>query len=275
MRSIILCIALAGCLALAKAHSYHMGNCPTVEPMHGFQMNRFLGIWYVIQKTSTASKCISYNYTRGEEPGEYLITQDSDHPVLGLTPLKHEYHYTGELSVPEPSTPARMQVRFPLSVAGSASHIIFTTDYDNYAGIFTCQKLAFAHRQSATILSRRRDLDRDTIDNIKAKLSSYGVDPYDLSIISQSGCPRGNDTLDINIDPSTFTAESLGSAVRKAGEKIGDGVQWVASAGSKVYHKIAGTEESTTPSKSEETHRVVPMMKDSGKYETNEVEWIP
>ncbi|XP_014606191.1 PREDICTED: apolipoprotein D-like [Polistes canadensis] len=275
MRSIILFIALAGCLALAKAHSYHMGSCPIVEPMHGFQMNRFLGIWYVIQKTSTASKCITYNYTRGEEPGEYLITQESDHPVLGLTPLKHEYHYTGELSVPEPSTPARMQVRFPLSVAGSASHIIFTTDYDNYAGIFTCQKLAFAHRQSATILSRHRDLDKDIIDNIKAKLSSYGVDPYDLSIISQSGCPRGNDTFDINIDPNTFTAESFGSAVRKAGEKLGDGVQWVASAGSKVYHKIAGSEESKTASKPEETHRVIPVMRDSGKYETNEVEWIP
>lgn len=44
---------------------------------------QFLGVWYVIQKTSTASKCISYNYTRGEEPGEYVITQDSDVPVLG------------------------------------------------------------------------------------------------------------------------------------------------------------------------------------------------
>ncbi|XP_043678351.1 apolipoprotein D-like [Vespula pensylvanica] len=274
MRSIVLYIALAGCLTLAKAHTYHMGSCPIVEPMHGFQMNKFLGIWYVIQKTSTASRCITYNYTRGEEPGEYLITQDSDHPVLGLTPLKHEYHYTGELSVPELSTPARMQVRFPLSVAGTASHIIFTTDYDNYAGIFTCQKLAFAHRQSATILSKRRDLDKDIIDRIKAKLSGYGVDPYDLSIISQNGCPHDNDTFDINIDPNTFTAESFGSAVRKAGEKLGDGVQWVAHAGSKVYHKITGTEESTT-SKPEETHRVIPVMRDSGKYETNEVEWIP
>ncbi|KAI4493147.1 hypothetical protein M0802_009564 [Mischocyttarus mexicanus] len=275
MRSIILCIALAGCLSLVKAHSYHMGSCPLVEPMYGFQMNRFLGIWYVIQKTSTASKCITYNYTRGEEPGEYLITQDSDHPVLGLTPLKHEYHYTGELSIPEPSIPARMQVRFPLSVAGSASHIIFTTDYENYAGIFTCQKLAFANRQSATILSRRRDLDKDIVDKIKAKLSGYGVDPYDLSIISQNGCPRGNDSLDINIDPSTFTADSLGNAVRKAGEKLGDGVQWVANAGSKVYHKISGTEESTTPPKLEDTHRVIPMVRDSGKYEANDVEWIP
>lgn len=29
--------------------------------------------------------------------------------------MKHEYHYIGELSVPEPSTAARMEVRFPLS----------------------------------------------------------------------------------------------------------------------------------------------------------------
>lgn len=35
--------------------------------------------------------------------------------VSGLTPLKHEYRYTGELTVPEPSTPALMNVNFPLS----------------------------------------------------------------------------------------------------------------------------------------------------------------
>ncbi|XP_031832220.2 apolipoprotein D [Nomia melanderi] len=270
MRALSLFLLLAGCFALTRAHSYHMGECPLVEPMQGFQMNRFLGIWYVIQKTSTASKCITYNYTRGEEPGEYVITQDSDHPVLGLTPLKHEYHYTGGLSVPEPSIPARMQVRFPLSVAGSASHVIFSTDYENYAGVFTCQKIAFAHRLSATILSRHRELDKSYVDKIRQKLSNFGVDPYDLSIISQAGCPKGNNTLDINVDPNTFTAESLGNAVRKAGEKLGDGVQWVANAGSKVYHKLAGSEEKSTSKPEANTRAAI-----SGVFETNEVEWIP
>nr|XP_003703611.1 PREDICTED: apolipoprotein D-like isoform X1 [Megachile rotundata] len=262
-------IFLAGCFVFAKAHTYHMGGCPIVEPMQGFQMSRFLGVWYVIQKTSTASKCITYNYTRGEEPGEYVITQDSDHPMLGLTPLKHEYHYTGELSVPEPSTPGRMQVRFPLSVAGSASHVVFLTDYDNYAGIFTCQKLAFAHRQSATILSRHRELSKVYVDQIRERLSSFGVDPFDLSIVPQTGCPRNNDTFDINVNPNTFTSESLGNVVRKAGEKLGDGVQWVANTGSKVYHKLAGDEQNTT--KPEDKAGV-------GTYkevDTNEVGWIP
>lgn len=235
-------------------------------------MSRFLGLWYVIQKTSTGSKCITYNYTRGEEPGEYVITQDSDHLILGLTPLKHEYHYTGQLTVPEPSTPGRMEVRFPLNVAGSASHVIFLTDYDTYAGIFTCQKLGFAHRQSATILSRTRTLDQFEVDKIRQRLSLSGVDPYDLSIISQSGCPQGNNTLDINIDPNTFTSENFGNVVRKAGEKIGDGVQWIAQTGSQVYHKIAGTEETKTESTAAPNGRV---LNNGERMETNEVEWIP
>ena len=111
MRSLIVCAVLASFLVIVNAHSYHMGACPIVEPLSGFQMSKvkkikimshrldttkknnfnvfiiflfqFLGSWYVIQKTSTASKCISYNYTRGEEPGEYFIIQDSNHPVLG------------------------------------------------------------------------------------------------------------------------------------------------------------------------------------------------
>ncbi|XP_017754274.1 PREDICTED: apolipoprotein D-like [Eufriesea mexicana] len=269
MRTVFSLIFLLGCFVLSRAHTYHMGGCPLVEPMQGFQMSKFLGVWYVIQKTSTASKCITYNYTRGEEPGEYIIAQDSDHPILGLTPLKHEYHYIGELSVPEPSTPARMEVRFPLSVARSASHVIFSTDYDNYAGIFTCQKLTFAHRQSATILSRHRELDKTYVDLLRRQLTNFGVDPFDLSIISQSGCPHGNNTLDITVDPHTFTTENLGNVVSKAAGKIGDAVQWVANTGCKVYHTLAGSEEEDTSKPEENTKAAI------SDYDTNEVVWIP
>lgn len=74
-----------------------------------------LGVWYVIQKTSTASNCIIYNFTRTDEPGEYKLEQVSQHFALGLTPLEHEYHYTGDLKVPDSSVPAKMKVKFPLS----------------------------------------------------------------------------------------------------------------------------------------------------------------
>lgn len=159
-----------------------------------------MGIWYAIQKTSTASSCLIYNITRGEEPGEYFIEQTSQHFALGLTPLKHEYSYTGQLSVPIPELPSKMKVKFPLSKffksfsfymkkqqqqkiniliysvhfldpAGDSDFSIFMTDYETYAGVFTCQKLAFAHRQSATLLSRNRDLDKVYVDKVNIRFT--------------------------------------------------------------------------------------------------------
>ncbi|RZC33917.1 apolipoprotein D [Asbolus verrucosus] len=233
-----------------EAHSYHLGGCPNIDPQPSFNMRRMLGIWYVIQKTGTASTCITYNFTQTDEPGEYLLEQNSQHFVLGLTPLKHEYHYTGTLTIPDSAVPARMTVKFPLNVAGSATYTVFTTDYDNYAGVFTCQKLTFAHRQSATILSREKTLDQMYVDKIRSKLSAANIDPFDLSIINQKGCPKeGENGTNINIDPDTFSAQSVAGVFRKAGEKIGDGVEYIAGGAKKIYHKVADSAEEKDKSK--------------------------
>lgn len=124
------------------------------------------------------------NYTKDvENPGQYKIEQISEHFLLGLTSYDHKYHYTGDLSIPTKSTPAAMRVVFPLSkfeltlnpshsflflpdVVGGATYTVFMTDYETYAGIFTCQKLAFAHRQSATIISRTPVLQKAYLDKV-------------------------------------------------------------------------------------------------------------
>lgn len=234
----------------AAAHTMHLGKCPVVEPMPGFEMNKLLGVWYVIQKTSTGSSCITYNFTKTSEPGTYELEQVSQHLVLGLTPLKHDYRYTGVLTVPDPAVPARMKVRFPLSVAGSASYVVLATDYDTYAAIFTCQSILFGHRRSATILSRTKELDRIYVDKLRTKLSSFNVSPYDLSIISQSNCPKHvngtTEGVNINIEPDTFSSHNIGEAVRKTGGVIADGVEYVVEAGKKVYHKVASSKEDLT-----------------------------
>lgn len=175
--------------------------------------------------------------TIGEEPGEYFIQQLSQHFALGLTPLKHEYSYTGRLTVPDPDVPAKLRVRFPLSVAGSASYTVFATDYVTFAGIFTCQKIGFAHRRSATLLSRTRSLDKIYLDKLRSRLASFSVDPFDLSLINQTGCPKIQEEdkgWNIDINPETFSAHNVAQTVRKAGEKIGDGVEVAINASKKV-----------------------------------------
>lgn len=71
---------------------------------------------------------------------------------------------------------------FP-GVAGSASYTVMATDYSTYAAIFTCQKLAFAHRRSATILSRTKELDRIYVDKVRCV-----IDHSVFFIAWQLGC---------------------------------------------------------------------------------------
>lgn len=76
---------------------------------------QLLGVWYAIEKTGTASSCVVYNFTKTDEPYEYDLVQTSQHFILKYTPVKHVYKYTGRLTVPDLSTPAKMSVKFPLS----------------------------------------------------------------------------------------------------------------------------------------------------------------
>ena len=116
----------------------------------------------------------------------------------------------------------------------------FFSILEQFAGIFTCQKLPVGHRHSATILSRSKDLERAYVDKIRTRLASYQVDPFDLSIISQSNCPKLNAEhgQNVEIDPDTFSAQNIGGWFRKAGDKIGEGVSWTVDKTKKIYTKI-------------------------------------
>lgn len=52
-------------------------------------------------------------------------------------------------------------------LAGKASFTVFMTDYDTYAGVYTCQKLPASNRRSATILSRKKSLDKQVVDKVR------------------------------------------------------------------------------------------------------------
>lgn len=55
---------------------------------------------------------------------------------------------------------------FIVDIAGEADFVVFMTDYENYAGIFTCQKILFGHTKSASILSRKPTLDKVIINQV-------------------------------------------------------------------------------------------------------------
>ncbi|KAL3270570.1 hypothetical protein HHI36_021107 [Cryptolaemus montrouzieri] len=236
----LVCFAALAFFDRINGHSYHLGGCPDVEPQRSFDMKKMLGIWYAIEKTDTASTCVVYNFTQTDEPNEYELVQTSQHFILKYTPIKHIYRYTGKLTVPDLSVPSKMSVNFPLSLRVSNFTIVYS-DYTTSALIFTCQNLAFANRQSATILSRDKTLEKDTIVKLRDFLSENEIDPHDLSIVSQNNCPKPNSgTSVINIDDETLSAKSAGDVLRGAGNAIASGTEWAIHGVGTVVDKVKG-----------------------------------
>nr|ABM55636.1 putative apolipoprotein D [Maconellicoccus hirsutus] len=232
-----LCAVLILHQSLVNAHSYHLGEkCLDVEPVKSFDISRFSGIWYAIEKTSTGSKCLLYNITATDLRKVYNITQVSVNPIVGLV-KDHLYRYQGSLEISDETKSGKLTVKFPLSIPGSASFIIFDTDYDSYAGVYSCQSLGVGHRQAAMILSRKNTLDKTVINKLRDRLSRDQVNPFDLSIISHDKC-NYNTNFSLEINQHTFSKDNLKNAAKSVGHAVADGADFVYQGAKKLYHYV-------------------------------------
>jgi len=221
---LFLCLFVVVAIPSALCHTMGLGSCPVMDPMPNFDINKFMGQWYVIEKFSTASSCMTYNFSRGDD-GKLRIAQSRQHFLLDSIGVDHKYLYTGVLTVPDENVPAKMRVKFPLNVAGEANFVVFMTDYNSYAGIFSCQRILFGHVKSASIISRTPQLDQEIVMKIRNRLERSGIDPHDLSIVDQNSCiSRSDANFHVNIDDKTFSAPNIAGAVRKASSAIGEGL---------------------------------------------------
>lgn len=202
-------LSLATSLMLVStslAHDAYPGSCPTFTPMQGFDWDQFSqGVWYVTQKFSTKSSCLTYQF-QTDQNGFKSIKQVRELPLVDKTGLEHEYIYEGKLYAPQESIPAKMVVQFPLNVIGPSSYVIMDTDYNTYGLLCTCQdRSSFGitlSRRSCSILQRSPEEDTDITNKMKAVVDSDVEDgSHDFEKITQTGCNFGKDKVfSIDVD---------------------------------------------------------------------------
>jgi len=277
----VLALTAVSMIHHTTAHTMGLGSCPRVQPLSTFDMNKFMGEWYVIEKFATASSCMKYNFTKSDSDGKMRLVQTRQHFVLDTIGVDHLYTYTGVLSTPDTDNRARMRVKFPLNIAGESDFVVFMTDYVNFAGIFTCQKILFGHTKSATILSRKPTLDKAIVNQVRQKLEEDGVDPDDFSIVDQSKCIKTEDaSFNVKIDDQTFSSGNIAGAVKKVGGTIGNGLQQAGEVigtgitkGADMAGGIVesfGEKQNKNPSK-----QSLNELLDNAKTQENDAEWIP
>ncbi|XP_071533785.1 apolipoprotein D-like isoform X2 [Panulirus ornatus] len=186
-------------------HDWGWGRCPRADPFPKLSVNKLLGLWYVIEQIDTTSTCLTMNFTR-VTPTQLKVTKSRQLLLLDTLSIEHLNSYTATLDIPDGENAGKMRVKWPLNLAGKADYIVFDTDYETYAAIYECQPFtSFAHRQSATILSRSRALNSTIIDKIKQQLKSFGIETQDFDVIDHASCIKPEDSdLRINIDEETL-----------------------------------------------------------------------
>jgi apolipoprotein D and lipocalin family protein len=75
--------------------------------------------------------------------------------------------------------------------------------------------------------------------------------------------------LEININPTTFTAGSIAGVVRKAGEKLGDGIEVAAEGASSLYNRFHGSSSSANVRRDREE------VSNDHHNPRNDAEWLP
>lgn len=218
-------------VGVAQGHDWGWGICPRVDPVPNLSVDKFMGLWYVIQQFDTSSSCLTLNYTRVSDT-QLKVTKARQFYLLDAVGMEHTNSYAGTLDIPDGDNQGQMRVKWPLNFAGKGDYVVIDTDYTGYAGIYECQRItSLMHRQSATILSRTPTLNVTFIDRIKRRLASFDIDDHDFDQVAHESCiSRSDSDLNINVDENTFKKVISGTieGVKDIANTVADGVRGVA-----------------------------------------------
>ncbi|XP_046423466.1 calphotin-like [Neodiprion fabricii] len=175
-------------LALAKAQIPNVGWCPDYLPMAGFDLSKFLGVWYeaerYFQLSELVSRCVVSNYTRGFD-GKVRV---SNEVINRLTGIKRVVE--GELKPsPTKAEEGRLQVKYPtIPLAPEMQYSILDTDYRNYAVLWSCSSLGLAHTQSAWLMTRQRIPTTEVLQMAYGALDKNGISKRFFVKTDQAQC---------------------------------------------------------------------------------------
>ncbi|XP_059901160.1 apolipoprotein Db [Gadus macrocephalus] len=170
-------------LPLVSSQSYHWGACPDPKIQPNFNIEKYLGTWYEIEKLPASferGKCIEANYN---------TRPDGTIQVLNSQFYKQKFRTVeGTAVIPDPREPARLKVSFSYFTP-YAPYWVLTTDYSTVAVVYSCTDvLHLFHIDFAWILSRSRFVQPQTVQYAKQLLAGEGVDVYRMKPTDQLGC---------------------------------------------------------------------------------------
>ncbi|XP_039086314.1 apolipoprotein D [Hyaena hyaena] len=183
---LLLLSALAGLFSAAEGQAFHLGKCPTPPVQENFDVHKYLGRWYEIEKIPVSfekGSCIQANYSLMENGNIKVINQE-------LRPDGTVNQIEGEATQANITEPAKLGVKF-FWLMPSAPYWVLATDYENYALVYSCTTIVWLfHMDHVWILGRNPYLPPETVTYLKDILTSNDIDIEKMTVTDQVNCPE-------------------------------------------------------------------------------------
>lgn len=170
-------IIFATIISQSSSQILETGNCPKVNVTDNFSLPQFLGKWHEVRAFpyfyTLGSSCISWTFIQNDDGTLNVEVRQSQFDVEEV-----------EIGNCEISRPGVILISYPNSIVtrADADYHVLSTDYENYAVLFTCTNAFFVNAQNAWILSRKSILDDRYLEKAKATLDEQGISSSLLGI---------------------------------------------------------------------------------------------
>lgn len=163
-------------------------DCPNIQVKQGFDVNRYLGKWYEIEKFyliwEANQRCIQAIYTPIDS---FTIGVNNS----GLDFRTNEWiNQIGKGYIKDQNEPAKLEIEFQVGpLTNKGTYWVIETDYDNFSLVYSCSKILGIRFEYAWILARTRTLDSNVIQQAKNTLKLYNIDTSKFLVADQNNCP--------------------------------------------------------------------------------------
>jgi len=182
MHTALLSVLLVVTVGCASSQKISTGKCPDVQVKKDFDLSKYVGVWYEIEKNpvpfEAGLKCNTANYT-----------QQQDYVTVVNTGIKKRNGQVssieGKATVPNKDVPAKLKVKFN-GMPFEANYWVLDTDYTTYSIVYSCFSVFdFFNAEFLWILSRTPALENSTHENIYKFLDANNINRKTLSPTEQ------------------------------------------------------------------------------------------
>ncbi|XP_017772896.1 PREDICTED: apolipoprotein D [Nicrophorus vespilloides] len=189
-------------------------KCPKVKSLRNFDLQQFLGNWYVIQYYASSEEALAYRCMQAEFTMSVPFIDVTMNFTYSFTddPLNEQLLGNITWSIPNPAQPAHWS-HSEDTYEGIYNTYVVDTDYSSWALLLHCAEKSKSPRYlSSFIMSRLPILGVNVISYLRDKLPRYDIDVRYMFDMSQNECdvPQAG----IEIPPSL-----LGSRVQATSRK--------------------------------------------------------